>query len=68
MMSGTIYRAWRMGLDKSSRGCMSFMEFTSAARGVGYSGNIKKLWFELDDDNSGIISLEELDPKVRRGW
>merc|ERR1719160_2246152 len=68
---GTIYRAWRMGLDKAGRGSMSFMEFTNAARSVGYSGNIKKLWFELDDDNSGVISLEELDPKINAlitGW
>merc|ERR1719159_1952142 len=63
---GTVYRAWRLALDRSGDGKLSFVEFTSACRAVGFSGNIKKLWHELDDDNSGVISLAEIDPPVNK--
>jgi Ca2+-binding EF-hand superfamily protein len=61
---GTILRAWRKGLDVSGDGKLSNTEFTTACRAIGYNGNITKLWHELDDDNSGIISLKELDQTV----
>jgi Ca2+-binding EF-hand superfamily protein len=61
---GTVYRAWRLALDRSGDGKLSFVEFTSACRAIGFSGNIKKLWNELDDDGSGVISLAEVDPPV----
>jgi Ca2+-binding EF-hand superfamily protein len=61
---GTVYRAWRLALDRSGDGKLSFVEFTSACRSIGFSGNIKKLWGELDDDGSGVISLAEVDPAI----
>jgi hypothetical protein len=61
---GSIYRAWRKGLDTSGDNKLSFVEFTDACRAIGYAGSSKKLWRELDDDDSGVISLEELDPEI----
>merc|ERR1719271_822670 len=63
---GSIYRAWRQGLDTSGDGKLSFTEFTDACRAIGYAGHVRKLWGELDDDDSGVISLAELDPYVNR--
>ena len=40
------------------------MEFLPAARDVGYMGDLLKLWEALDDDGTGFIELEELDPEV----
>lgn len=39
--------------------------FFYAVRALGYGGNLKHLWSELDDDASGFISLKELDAKAR---
>merc|ERR1719478_157376 len=63
---GSMYRAWRQGLDTSGDGKLSFTEFTDACRAIGYAGVVRKLWDELDDDASGVISLAELDPYVNQ--
>lgn len=59
---GSMMGAWRNLLDADGSGKITFMEFCQAARSVGYGGNLKALWAELDEDNSGFISLKELDP------
>lgn len=61
---GTLTRAWRVGLDADENGMLDFREFTRAIRDLGYIGNIRTLWFLLDDDNSGYISLKELYPEA----
>jgi len=59
---GSITRAWRVGLDADASGLMDFQEFTEACRAIGYIGNLRTLWFNLDYDSTGSISLKELDP------
>lgn len=61
---GSIYSAWRQALDLDGNGRLSFGEFCFALRQLGYQGNMKAIWSYLDQDNSGFISLNELDPKV----
>jgi len=58
---GTVTRAWRMGLDADESGLLDFREFCQALKELGYSGNLRALWYNLDDDNSGNIGLKELD-------
>jgi Ca2+-binding EF-hand superfamily protein len=60
---GTITSAWRMCLDKNGNGKVSFTDFTKAIRDFGFQGNIRKVFKELDDDNSGIITFNEIDPE-----
>merc|ERR1719424_1795094 len=60
---GNVPRAWRSALDLDGNGRLSRNEFFGAARALGYSGNLKDLWSELDEDGSGFISLRELDPE-----
>lgn len=59
---GSILRAWRK-VDSDGNGRLSYNEFCGACRALGYAGNVKILWMELDDDNSGHITIKELDPK-----
>lgn len=40
------------------------MEFCTAVRGMGYEGAIKKLWQELDEDQTGWVSLDEIAPQA----
>merc|ERR1740129_200115 len=59
---GSVTRAWRVGLDRDDSGLLDFREFCAATKEIGYVGNTRTLWFNLDTDNSGTISLKELDP------
>ncbi len=61
---GNLWRAWRTGMDNDSNKRLSFVEFCQCCRSVGYFGNIKELWNEMDDDKSGFISLNEIDTEI----
>ena len=58
------YLAWRYGLDIGGDGKLCFLEFCAAARANEFRGSLLKVWKELDDDNSGVVTLEEFDPKA----
>jgi hypothetical protein len=59
---GTLTRAWRVALDVDDSGLLDAREFAAAMKVIGYVGNVRSLWFNLDDDQSGTISLKEIDP------
>jgi len=61
---GTITAAWRNGLDWGGTGKVSFIDFSKTARHMGFLGNIQKIFHELDNDDSGIITFDEVD----HGW
>ncbi len=52
---GSVARGWRKGLDKDGNGRLSYNEFASAARAIGYAGNIKVLWACLGGEATGTI-------------
>merc|ERR1719486_580674 len=58
---GTITAAWRHGLDFSSTGKVSFIEFCKACRNMGVQTDVRKIFRELDEDDSGIITFNEID-------
>lgn len=63
---GNVVRGWRLGLDNDGNGRLSYMEFCTAVRGLGYEGAIKALWHSLDTDKTGWVSLDELVPGAAR--
>jgi Ca2+-binding EF-hand superfamily protein len=56
--------AWRLGLDTDGSGKLSYAEFSKAMSGMNYKTNFKQLWKDMDDDNSGTVSLVEIDPEA----
>ncbi|CAK9070854.1 unnamed protein product [Durusdinium trenchii] len=62
---GSVAAAWRVSLDPDGNGRISFGEFNHRCRQMGFTGNLRKLWGELDTDKCGFISLKEIDPKDR---
>lgn len=61
---GSVARAWRICMDTDESGSLNFREFVLALKAVGYVGDFRSLWFQLDADQSGSISLKELDPEA----
>lgn len=65
---GSILQGWR-ALDWDGNGRLSFGELCFAARKMGYHGNMRKLWDEMDGNNptgvkNGFVSLAEIDPEA----
>lgn len=58
---GDFVRAWRVGLDRDRNGHMDCEEFKRAVKDVGFAGNPRALWKELDVNGNGTVSLWEVD-------
>merc|ERR1719473_689778 len=62
---GTV-GGWTMGVDRIGTGRLSWMMFCKGCRNIGFIGNFRQVWNALDDDNSGTVSLMELDPPAAK--
>lgn len=60
---GSFVAAWR-ALDYERRGALSFGEFCRACRTIGFHGNLKQLWKEIDVKGTGAVTLTELEPRT----
>lgn len=58
---GSLYTAWREVLDLDGNARISFSEFSLALQRLGFHGNIKGLWAELDYNKSGHVLFADLD-------
>eukprot|EP00931_Biecheleriopsis_adriatica_P041762 TRINITY_DN23830_c0_g1_i1.p1 TRINITY_DN23830_c0_g1~~TRINITY_DN23830_c0_g1_i1.p1 ORF type:complete len:421 (-),score=57.89 TRINITY_DN23830_c0_g1_i1:92-1354(-) len=61
---GSLTRAWQIGLDTDGSGLLDMREFCEALHFLGFHCNMRTLWFLLDEDNSGYITLSEIDPEA----
>lgn len=63
---GSAAAAWRTCMDKSGTGRISFGELCQTCREIGYAGNLRQLWLELDVEGTGFVSLKEIDPQAHK--
>jgi Ca2+-binding EF-hand superfamily protein len=59
---GNRTRAWRLALDADGNGKLSWVELCQVLRSLGFEGDPRSLWADLDKDNSAMITLDELAP------
>lgn len=57
---GSLEEGWKVRLDMTGDGTISWVEFCRACRNIGLVDDPHPLWQELDDDESGVISMKEL--------
>lgn len=60
---GSVVRGWRLGLDVDGDGKLNWNEFCRQCRRIQYQGHLKVLFQSLDEDQSGFVSIRELDPE-----
>lgn len=58
---GSLINAWRNCLDADGNGKLTFIEFCTVVRNLGYGGDLKQLWKSYDKDDKGCINLRDLD-------
>jgi len=60
---GSLFSAWRKGLDVDQNGVVTFKDFSRACQQNGVKA-VQKIWCEFDTNNDGQITLNELDAEV----
>lgn len=60
----TFLRAWRIAIDLDGSMTVQKNELFQAVKDMGWTGDPRLLWKGLDKDNSGAISLQELDMRT----
>lgn len=59
---GNSVRGWRFALDPEQNNKLSYMQFCATVRSLGFEGPIRALWEDLDADDGGWITLDEVAP------
>jgi len=65
---GSTLRAWLLHFDRNHEQKISLTEFTRGMRKLGYPGDVSAVFNTLDVDQSGEISLEEVDAFAATLW
>mmetsp|Transcript_32897 Transcript_32897/g.71787 ORF Transcript_32897/g.71787 Transcript_32897/m.71787 type:complete len:684 (-) Transcript_32897:87-2138(-) len=60
---GHFLRAWRCALSPDGLMTLHKNDLFKAVSNIGWLGDVRLLWTAFDKDDSGYISLEELDPR-----
>jgi len=65
---GSLFRAWREGLDPTGRDRLSWGEFTHVFRLLGLHGDLQSLWDQLDTEGIGVLRFSDLDEATASIW
>eukprot|EP00403_Amphidinium_massartii_P038528 CAMPEP_0178441686 /NCGR_PEP_ID=MMETSP0689_2-20121128/37639_1 /TAXON_ID=160604 /ORGANISM="Amphidinium massartii, Strain CS-259" /LENGTH=687 /DNA_ID=CAMNT_0020064933 /DNA_START=56 /DNA_END=2115 /DNA_ORIENTATION=+ len=65
---GTTLRAWLKHFDTNHDHGVTFAEFQRGMRAMGYTGDYLHIFEMLDDDKSGELGMEEVDPDLTDFW
>eukprot|EP00929_Paragymnodinium_shiwhaense_P002017 TRINITY_DN102213_c0_g1_i1.p1 TRINITY_DN102213_c0_g1~~TRINITY_DN102213_c0_g1_i1.p1 ORF type:complete len:819 (-),score=226.76 TRINITY_DN102213_c0_g1_i1:187-2562(-) len=60
---GHYVRAWRMVLSPTGSMVLQRNDVFKAIAAIGWEGDVRALWAAFDRDDSGYVSIEELDAK-----
>lgn len=63
---GTLWSSWRHVLAGDGVWQLSFQMWSKGLRAVGFEGNAKAVWHQLDDDDSGLASFAKLDSQLAK--
>lgn len=55
-------KAWRRVMDQDCSNRCNWDEFQNACKKIGFNSDVAGAWRDFDDDLSGFITLNELDP------
>lgn len=66
--TGSVLRAWINVFDNNNDQRISKSEFGKGMRELEYHGDLFALFAGLDDDDSGELTLDELDPRASCLW
>lgn len=58
---GHALKAWRIGIDRDSSGKANWKEFKLACDRVGFKGNVSGAWLVLDGNQTGYITIHDID-------
>lgn len=64
LMFGTITAAWRLGLDHDGHGRLTIAEWSKALRALGFEGDCKAIYKELDTQRCGVVTFAEFEPDL----
>ena len=61
-------QVWMKHFDTNNDDKITLDEFTEGMRTMKFKGDVMKLWYELDADGSGEITLQEIDAESNSLW
>lgn len=65
---GSALRAWLKYFDSNNDQAVTWPEFQRGIQALGYQGDAKAIFHQLDADDSGILSLQEIDGASAQMW
>lgn len=66
MFGPLLFHPWRRGIDKDGSMEVTRLELSTFCKNAGWRGDTNALWHALDNDDSGVTSLEEFAGKEAR--
>eukprot|EP00746_Dinoflagellata_sp_MGD_P000358 gnl/MRDRNA2_/MRDRNA2_100645_c0_seq1.p1 gnl/MRDRNA2_/MRDRNA2_100645_c0~~gnl/MRDRNA2_/MRDRNA2_100645_c0_seq1.p1 ORF type:complete len:699 (+),score=124.53 gnl/MRDRNA2_/MRDRNA2_100645_c0_seq1:102-2198(+) len=66
--SGSVLRTWLRYFDPDQNMKITFTEFCDGCKALQFQGDVTELFRSIDTDNSGELSLDEVDSRIANLW